>query len=261
MVNNIHPTAIIEKKSQIGSNVTIGPYCYVGNNVVLQDNVKLVSHISIDGYTTVGSGTEIYPFSSLGHPPQYLKFEGEPSVLIIGKNNRIREHVTMHPGTKDGKMSTTVGDECLFMAGSHVAHDCNIGNKVIFANNATIGGHVEIGDNVLLGGLSGVHQFVRIGRFAIIGGMSGVDSDVIPYGSVKGDRANLIGLNIIGMKRNGIPRNEVDALRNAYKIIFSSEETMIQKVGHAVDKLGNNDRVREIISFIQNSSQRPICLP
>ncbi len=211
---NIHPTAIVDPGASLGDQVTIGPYSCVGPEVTLGNNITLISHVVLAGRTLIGDGTRIFPFASLGHEPQDLKYKGEPSILEIGADNTIREYVTMNPGTEGGGMVTSVGDHCLFMVGAHVAHDCHIGNHVIMANNATIGGHVNIGDYAILGGLSAVQQRVRIGRHAMIGGMSGVEQDVIPYGSVMGDRAHLSGLNIIGLKRHGISRDDIHALRN-----------------------------------------------
>ena len=197
-MTDIHSTAIVDPKATLAGDVTIGPYSVVGENVVLGAGVRLMSHVVVDGHTQVGAGTVIYPFASIGLPPQDLKYGGEPSVLEIGVNNVIREHVTMNPGTEGGGMITRIGDNCLFMVASHVAHDCQLGDHVIMANNAALGGHVSVGEWAILGGLSAIHQYVRIGRHAIVGGMSGVEHDVIPYGSVMGDRARLAGLNLVG---------------------------------------------------------------
>lgn len=257
----IHPTAIIEDGAKLGQNVHIGPYCVLGPHVILGDNVRLVSHVCIGGRTTIGDGTEIYPFSSLGHPPQDLKFKGEPSELKIGKNNRIREHVTMNPGTEGGGMLTQIGDNCLFMASAHVAHDCKVGNHVILANNATLAGHVHVGDGVIVGGLSAVHQFVRIGRFAIIGGMSGVEKDVIPYGSVMGERADLAGLNLVGLKRRNIDREIIHALRGAYKDIFEDSEGILAERIRVIREKYSAPEVKEIIDFMEADSSRSFCTP
>jgi UDP-N-acetylglucosamine acyltransferase len=199
----IHPTAIVAGGARLAEDVVIGPYCVVGDNVVLGAGVRLLSHVVVDGRTSVGEGTRIFPFVSIGLEPQDLKYRGEASTLVIGRHNTIREHVTINPGTAGGGMVTRIGDHCLLMVGAHVAHDCQLGDHVIMANNATLAGHVVVEDYALLGGLSAVHQFVRIGRHAMIGGMSGVERDVIPYGQVMGDRARLTGLNIIGMQRRG----------------------------------------------------------
>ena len=198
-MTNIHPTAVVDPKAEIASTALIGPYCVVGPDVRLGESVELLSHVAVAGRTTIGDGTRIFPFASIGHRPQDLKYRGEPSTLDIGKNNQIREHVTMNPGTEGGGMVTRVGNDCLFMASAHVAHDCILGDNVIMANNATLAGHVTVGEFAFLGGLSAVHQFVRIGKHAMIGGMSGVEGDVIPFGTVIGNRAHLNGLNIVGL--------------------------------------------------------------
>jgi UDP-N-acetylglucosamine acyltransferase len=221
---SIHPTAIIADGAKIGTNVSVGAYSVIGENVTLADGVILHSHVVVDGNTSIGEATEIFPFASIGHRPQDKKFKGEDSRLIIGARNVIREHVTMNPGTEGGGMITTVGDDCLFMASSHVAHDCHVGNRVILANNATIAGHVTVGDFAIIGGLSAVHQFVRIGTHAFIGGMSAVEKDVIPFGTVKGERASLEGLNLVGLKRMDIERARIHALRHAFKELFLSNE-------------------------------------
>ena len=205
----IHDTAIVSPGAAIADSVTIGPYCVIGEQVTLGAGVTLEAHVVIGGRTAIGAQCHIFPFASIGLAPQDLKYDGEPSELIIGDNNIIREHVTMNPGTTGGGMVTRIENNCLFMVASHVAHDCKIGNHVIMANNATLAGHVEIGDWAILGGLAAVHQFVRIGRHAMVGGMSGVENDVIPYGSVVGNRAQLAGLNVIGLKRRGFSRGEI----------------------------------------------------
>ncbi|HLF58893.1 MAG TPA: acyl-ACP--UDP-N-acetylglucosamine O-acyltransferase [Alphaproteobacteria bacterium] len=258
---NIHPTAIVEPGASIGADVVIGPYCCIGSEVELGDRVRLHSHIVVTGRTKVGADTQIYPFASIGHPPQDLKYKGEPSALEIGRNNVIREHVTMNPGTEGGGMVTRVGDECLFMVGCHVAHDCRIGHHVILANNATLGGHVAIGDYAILGGLSAVHQFVRIGPHAMIGGMSGVEQDVIPYGSVMGDRARLSGLNIIGLKRRGFSRDNIHALRTAYRLLFAQEGAITERLDDVTEMFAGNETVMEIVSFMRAESARGVCQP
>ena len=234
----IHPTAIVAPGATLAQDVVIGPYCIVGENVALDVGVMLLSHVVVDGRTTVGAGTRIFPFASIGLEPQDLKYRGEQSVLVIGRNNRIREYVTMNPGTAGGGMVTRVGDDCLFMVGVHIAHDCQIANHVIMANNATLGGHVVIDDYAVLGGLCAIHQHVRIGRHAMIGGMSGVERDVIPYGQVMGDRARLCGLNIIGMQRRGFSRDDIQGLRNAYQVLFSSDGTLSDRVNETAERFG-----------------------
>ena len=258
---DIHPTAIVESGASIGADVVIGPYCIVGASVELAAGVRVLSHAVVTGRTKVGAGTAIYPFASIGHPPQDLKYKGEASSLEIGRNNVIREHVTMNPGTEGGGMITRVGDNCLFMVGSHVAHDCKIGDSVIMANNATLGGHVHVGDHAILGGLSAVHQFVRIGRYAMIGGMSGVEQDVIPYGSVMGDRAKLSGLNIVGMKRQGVSRDDIHALRTAYRLLFAQEGALNERLDDVIDMYKGNEPVMEIVTFMRAESVRGVCQP
>lgn len=260
-MTEIHSTAIVEKGAKLGADVTIGPYCLVGPDVELGDKITLVSHVVVAGRTKIGAGTRIYPFASIGHPPQDLKYRGEKSELIIGVNNVIREHVTMNPGTEGGGMITRVGDNCLFMVGAHVAHDCILGNNVIMANNATLGGHVQVGDFAILGGLSAVHQFVRIGPHAMIGGMSGVENDIIPYGSAMGDRAHLSGLNIVGMKRRGFSRDDIHVLRTAYRLLFAQEGTLSERVDDVESIYRDNEGVMDIVQFVRGSSQRAVCQP
>ncbi len=260
-MSNIHPTAVVEDGASLGSNVAIGPYCVIGKNACLEDNVILHSHVAIAGITTIGSGSEIYPFSSIGHAPQDLKFSGEPSEVRIGKNNVIREYVTINPGTEGGGMLTSVGDNCLLMISAHVAHDCIIGNNVILVNNATLGGHVSIEDYAIIGGLSAVHQFVRIGTHAMIGGASGVENDIIPYGSATGNRATLHGLNLVGMKRRGFSREDIHGLRNAYKELFSDNDTLATRVETVATTYPHNQPVLDVVNFIRGESKRGICQP
>jgi UDP-N-acetylglucosamine acyltransferase len=223
--------------------------------------VRLESHVVVDGRTRIGANTRIFPFASIGQPPQDLKYAGERSELIIGGNNTIREYATMNPGTKGGGMVTRVGDGGLFMVGIHVAHDCIVGDNVVMANNATLAGHVVIGDYAVLGGLSAVHQFVRIGRHAMVGGMSGVENDVIPYGSVMGDRAHLSGLNIVGLKRRGVDRDDIHALRRAYRLLFAHEGTMTERLADVRQLFADNEAVMEIVEFIDSDSTRAVCQP
>ena len=257
----VHPTAIVEPDSKLGKNVIIGPYCSVGANVIIGDGCRLVSHAVVAGNTSIGANTHIYPFASIGHPPQDMKFKGEPSKLLIGANNIIREHVTMNPGTEGGGMVTQIGNNCLFMVGSHVAHDGVIGNHVIFANNATVAGHVVVEDYAILGGLCAVHQFVRIGCHAMIGGMSGVEQDVIPYGSVLGNRARLAGLNVVGIRRRGFSRSEIADLRKAYRLLFAEEGSMSERLVDVSEMYKENEAVMEIVDFIRGESSRSICQP
>ena len=257
----IHSTAIIEDGAQIGAGCYIGPYSIVGPNVLLGDKVKLQSHVVVDGHTTVGEGTTVYPFASLGTAPQDLKYHGEPSELIIGKNNTIREHATMNPGTESGAMQTVVGDNCLFMMSTHVAHDCQIGDNVIMANNATLGGHVIVGDRVLIGGLAAVHQFVRIGSFAVIGGMSGVENDVIPFGRVKGERASLAGLNLIGLERGGFNKFQIRKIQKVVKNIFEGKGNLDQRLEALAASSEEDALVSQIVEFAQSREKFGLCQP
>jgi UDP-N-acetylglucosamine acyltransferase len=257
----IHPSAIVDPAARLGVDVKIGPFCVVGPDVQLGDGVELVSHAVIAGRTRIGAKSRIFPFASIGHPPQDLKYKGEPSELLIGANCTIREHVTMNPGTEGGGMMTRIGDNCLFMVNAHVAHDCQVGNSVIMANNATLAGHVAVEDFVIIGGLSAVHQFVRIGRHAMIGGMSGVENDVIPYGMVTGERARLSGLNIVGLRRRGFARETIHDLRNAYRLLFAQEGTMAERLGDVADQFKANEPVMQIVQFIGSDSSRSICQP
>ncbi|MCH7485983.1 MAG: acyl-ACP--UDP-N-acetylglucosamine O-acyltransferase [Proteobacteria bacterium] len=257
----IHPTAIVEDGARIGENVSIGPYCVVGADVTLGDGVTLASHVVVNGRTDIGANTRVYPFASIGHQPQDMKYKGEPSELFIGCNTIIREHVTMNPGTEGGGMVTRVGNNCLIMVGSHVAHDCQIGDHVILVNNATLGGHVRIEEWAIIGGLSAVHQFARIGRHAMVGGMSGVENDVIPYGHAIGNRANLRGLNIVGLKRHGFSRDTIHTLRKAYRLLFAPEGTMTERLADVVEAFGDSEQVMDIVDFIRADSSRAICQP
>ena len=260
-MQNIHATAVIDPNAMMGKDISIGPYCIVGQDVNLGDGVRLHSHVVIDGRTTIGTETQIYPFSSIGLPPQDMKYKGEASELIIGARNTIRAYVTMNPGTADGGMRTIVGDDCLFMASTHIAHDCIVGNHVIMANNATIAGHVEVGDFAIIGGLSAVHQFVKIGKHAIIGGMSGVENNVIPYGSVVGDRARLSGLNIVGLRRRAFLKEDIKNLRTAYRMLFAEEGTLAERTEDVAKMFVNNTAVMDIIGFMRAESSRALTQP
>lgn len=257
---SVHKSAIIHKKAKISKNVTIGPFCVIGEHVELAEGVKLHSHVVVEGHTYVGEGTEIFPFSVIGCAPPDLKYKGEPSRLVIGKHNIIREHVTMHPGTAADRMETTIGDHGLFMVGTHIAHDCVVGNHVIMANNAALGGHVVLENNVIIGGLCGILQRVRIGQGAMIGFMSAVENDVIPYGLVSGDRATLSGINIIGLERRGASRSDISDLTKAYKSLFFSHEG---NFADRLDALKNQDSplVRDIVNFTKDRDNRPLCQP
>lgn len=260
MPDAIHPTAVIAQGAVIGANVFIGPFCVVGPEVTLEDGVRLISHVVVDGHTQIGAGTEIFPFASIGHRPQDKKYNGEPSRLVIGKRNVIREHVTMNPGTEGGGLLTLVGDDCLFMASAHVAHDCKLGNHVILANNATLAGHVTVGDGVIIGGLSAVHQFVRIGDFAFIGGMTGVGKDLIPYGMVMGDRSLLSGLNLVGLRRRNISREDIKQIRDLYDQLFEGVGTLAQRAA-AIDANSLGIEARRLLDFVTSDSSRSFCTP
>ncbi len=260
-MNSVHPTAIVDPQAQLGAGVEIGPYCIVGPDVALGEAVILHSHVVVAGRTKIGARTQIFPFASIGLQPQDLKYAGEPSELIIGSDCVLREQVTMNPGTEGGGMVTRVGDRGLFMIGAHVAHDCQIGDRVILANNATLGGHVVIEDDAILGGLSAVHQFVRIGRHAMIGGMSGVEHDVIPYGLATGERARLQGLNIVGMKRHGLARADMQTLSQAYARLFGAEDTLAERVERLAAEFGDSAGVADIVAFVRTKSSRALCRP
>ncbi|MGI9507253.1 MAG: acyl-ACP--UDP-N-acetylglucosamine O-acyltransferase [Geminicoccaceae bacterium] len=259
-MSDIHPSAVVDPGAEL-EDVFIGPFCQVDAGVCLGRGCRLESHVVITGRTTLGEGCRVFPFASLGHRPQDLKYRGEESDLIIGSNNQIREHVTMHPGTDHGGGTTRVGRDGLFMAGVHIAHDCQVGDGVIMANNATLAGHVELQDFAFLGGLSAVHQFVRIGRQAMVGGLAGVEADVIPYGMVLGNRAFLNGLNIIGMKRRGLDRDEIQHLRNAYRTLFMMGGTFADRLSEVAEHHKDHPRVIEVIDFILKGDNRSICLP
>lgn len=260
-MTEVHASAIVEPGAKLGEGVRVGPFCTVGPKVVLGDGVELISHVVLAGDTSIGAGTRIYPFASIGNPPQDLKFKGEASRLEIGENNVIREYVTMNPGTEGGGLLTRVGSNCLFMVGAHVAHDCVVGDFVVMANNASIAGHVELGDFAILGGLAGVHQFVRIGHHAMVGGMTAVENDIIPFGSVMGGRARLSGLNVIGLKRRNFGRDDIHALRTAYRLLFAEEGTMAERLGDVAELYGENEAVMEIVNFISLESSRGLTQP
>jgi UDP-N-acetylglucosamine acyltransferase len=258
---DIHPTAIVDDSAEIAATVSIGPYCVVGPKVTLGERVRLISHVVVDGITSVGDGTVIYPFASIGQRPQDMKYRGEPSRLIIGRENQIREHVSMNPGTEGGGMVTRVGSHGLYMVGAHVAHDCMIGDHVILVNNVALGGHVVIGDFAIIGGNSAVHQFVRIGKQVMVGGMTGVENDVIPYATVTGNRAHLSGLNLVGLKRRGFSREVIHDLRNAYRMLFAPEGTMAERLEEVADQFKDCAPAMEIVDFIRADSSRAMCQP
>lgn len=257
----VHPTAIVESGAVIGAGVVIGPYCVIGPEVRLDANVRLHSHVCIAGMTSIGEGTEIWPFASVGSAPQDLKYQGERTELVIGARNRIREYATLNPGTAGGGGVTRIGDGNLLMMSIHVGHDCHIGNGVIMVNHSTLSGHVIVEDNVILGGLSAVHQFCRLGRGAMIGGMAGVERDVIPYGTVIGDRARLGGLNIVGLKRRGVDHDVIHGVRAAYVEIFGEGGTLKERAAAVAVERADNALVREITDFIAADSKRSFLTP
>ena len=256
----IHKTAIVDPKAKISANVNIGPYSIIGANVEIGEDTDINSHVSIAGHTKIGKKNKIYPFASIGNNPQDLKYNGEKSYLEIGDSNTIREYVSINPGTDGGGGLTKIGNNCLFMVSSHVAHDCVIGDNVVAVNNVAIGGHVQIDDNAIIGGNSAIHQYIRIGKFAMIGGICAVIRDVIPYGLVHGNRSILQGINLIGLRRNNIPNQEIALLSKAYKEIFKSEN-LSENLKNLSEEFKENDLVIEILKFIQKDKKRPICTP
>ena len=256
----IHKSSVIDSKAKISKNVKIGPFCFIGPNVILNEGVELLSNVHIEGNTNIGKGTIIFPFASIGTQPQDLKFKGEKNSLDIGENNLIREYVTINPGTKGGGSKTKIGNNCLFMISSHVAHDCKIGNNVVIANNVPLGGHVTIEDSVVIGGNSAVQQYTRIGRLAMIGGMTGVLNDVIPFGLSIGNRNYLQGLNLIGLRRKKYDNQKIMGLNKAYKEIFSSKN-LYENLSKINGEHKGNELVNEVITFIEKDKKRPICSP
>jgi UDP-N-acetylglucosamine acyltransferase len=256
-----HPTAVIEAGATIGAGVKIGPYCVVGADVTLGDGVELISHVVVAGRTTIGPRTKIFPFASIGHQPQDLKYHGEPSTLTVGADCLIREGVTLNPGTEGGGMSTTVGDRCAFLANSHVGHDCHVGNNVVFSNNVMLAGHCWVGDFVIIGGGAAVIQFARVGAHAFVGGMSGLENDLIPYGMAIGNRAHLSGLNIVGLQRRGFSRDDIHDLRRAYRSLFAAEGTLAERTEDVAKEFGDQPIVQEIIAFIRAGGKRSLCTP
>lgn len=261
MATNIHPTALIESGAEIGDNVTIGPYCTIGANVKIGDGTSLKSHVVVDGHTTIGQDNKIFPFVALGLDPQHTQYQGEESTLVIGDRNTLREQVTMHSGTSIGIMTTTIGNDCLFLAGSHVAHDCVVGNNVIMINESLIGGHVTLGDYVYIGANSGVKQWMRIGKHAMVSSMTGVMADIIPYGNVFGTRGELVGLNLIGLKRRGFDKDTITTIRRAYRMLFAMEGTFVERLEEVKRLYGDIGIVAEMLQFIDEGGDNPLCHP
>jgi UDP-N-acetylglucosamine acyltransferase len=255
----IDPSARIEAGAVIGKDVSIGPYCTIGAHVSVGDGCRLVGHVNLAGHTTIGPRTVIHPFASLGSPPQSYSYRGGPTRLVVGADCDIRENVTMNTGSEDGGGVTEVGNNCFFMVGAHVAHDCKIGNYVVFANNILLGGHVQIGDHVVFGGGVAVRQFVRIGEGAMIVGLSGVRADVIPYGMAHGPLADLIGLNIVGMRRRGLAKADIQRVRSAYRSLFFGEGEFRARVDHVASEYGGDALIGKIIEFIR-SGNRPLTM-
>lgn len=259
---DIHPTAVVSDTVVLGQKVKIGPYCVVDGNVKLGCGVKLHSHVCVVGNTEVGDNTEIFSFASIGSRPQDQKYCGEDSRVVIGKNNTIREYVTIQPGTAAGVMETIVGNDCLFMVGSHIAHDCIIGDKVILANNVALAGHVVLENNVIIGGLSGVHQFVRIGKYAMIGGMTAVRENVVPYSMVIGSKGSLEGVNVVGMKRAQFSRRDIDDITVAFRKIFFDHKMVVNdRLVSVMQEFSQSSVVVDVINFIKESNNRAICIP
>ncbi len=253
---SVHPTALVARGAEIGRGVRIGPFCTVGPDVVLEDGVQLISHVVVEGRARIGPGVVVYPFCTIGMAPQDLKYQGEPTRCEIGARTQVREHCTIHRGTVTGTGTTRVGADCMLMAVTHVAHDCAIGDHVIIANNVVMGGHVTIAENAVIGGASALHQFVRIGRGAMVGGASGVEGDVIPFGSVLGNRARLAGLNVIGLKRRGFDKAQILALRAAFRTLFSQDGVFAQRLAQARARYATDKLVTEILDFIDAPSHR-----
>ena len=257
----IHKTAIVREGASIHPTAEVGPYCVIGANVKIDEGVHLHSHVCVEGVTHIGENTEVFPFASIGFPPQDLKYAGEKSQTIIGKSNIIRECTTINTGTRLGNMETVIGDNCLLMVGSHVAHDCVVGNNVILANNATLGGHVILDNNVIIGGLAAVHQHVRIGKFAIVGGVSAVVHDVAPFASVAGDRAKIIGINIVGMRRNNFDKESIDVVRDVFKEIFyNTDKSFNERVVLAEERFKGKE-LQDIMKFLNSNEKRSFCMP
>lgn len=256
-----HPTAVIEPGAKLGADVKVGPYCVIGDNVELGDGVELMSHVVVAGRTTIGPRTRIFPFASIGHQPQDLKYKGEPSMLSIGSECLIREGVTINPGTEGGGMVTTVGDRCAFLANSHVGHDCRVGNDVIFSNNVMLAGHCTVGDFAIIGGGAAVIQYARVGAHSFLGGMSGLENDLIPYGMALGNRAHLSGLNIVGLQRRGFSRNDIHDLRRAYRLLFADEGTLVERMEDVAQEFSGHAIVKEILEFIRAGGKRSLCTP
>ena len=260
-MGDIHPTAIVEPGAEISDGAKIGAYCVVSSGVRLGDGVRLHSHVVVGGLTSIATGTEIFPFASIGLAPQDRKYRGEPNRLEIGENCVIREHVTINPGTEGGGSVTRVGDNCLLLVGAHVAHDCRLGNHVTLVNQATLGGHCQVDDYAILGGLSAVHQYVRVGESAFVGGMSGVENDIVPFASAIGNRAVLGGLNIVGLTRRGFSREVIHRLRRAYRMLFGRDRTLMERLAEVEEVFSDDENILKMTAFIRAGGDRAICTP
>jgi len=256
---NIHASSIVSPSASIGDGVKIGPFCTVGPDVILEDNVELKSHVVIEGRTKIGAGTVIYPFASIGQPPQILKYKGEKSEVSIGKNNTIREYVTIQAGSADGGMLTKIGDGSLFMVGVHIGHDCMVGNNVVFANYVSLAGHVTVDDFAVIGGLAAVHQYVRIGAYSMIGGLSAVVRDLIPFGMASSDRAHLEGINLIGMKRRNFSSADITNTKKAVEMLFADSGLMVDRMQKVSKEFSGNKAVEQILNFMHQDSTRSFC--
>ena len=261
MKKPIHPTAVVESGARLGADVEIGPFCNIGPQTTIGDGVRLISHVSLAGDTTVGARTTIYPFASIGHPPQDLKYRGEKVRLVIGENCLIREGVTMTPGTAGGGSETVIGPRCVFLANSHVGHDCRIGEGVILSNNVMLAGHCQVGEFANVGGGAAAHQHVRIGAHAFVGGLAGVEHDLIPFGIALGNRAALAGPNVVGLKRRGFSHETIHELRRAYKMLFNGGGSLKERIEDVAEAFAGQDAVQQIVAFLRLGGDRAICVP
>jgi UDP-N-acetylglucosamine acyltransferase len=260
-MSKIHPLAAVDKAAQLGADVEIGPYCIVGPEVKIGARTRLQSHVNVEGLTEIGEDCVVHPYASLGGPPQHQSHNGEATRLIIGDRCLLREYVTMNVGSSVGTGITKVGSDCTFYTGAHVAHDCEVGEGVLLINLATLGGHVVVNDYAIVAGLAGIHQFTRIGRYAFVGAMAAVVRDVIPYGNVWGNHAHLEGLNLVGLKRRGFSREQINTLRVAYRLLFAEEGSFQERVDDVAETYAEAPEVMEVIDFIRADANRPLCMP
>ncbi len=260
-MSRVHPTAVVDPAAQLGEDVEIGPFCTIGPNVRLGARTRLQSHVNIEGRTSIGEDCIIHPYASLGSPPQHARHQGDETTLTIGDRNLIREQVTMNVGSSVGAGATVVGSDNTFFTASHVGHDCLVGNNVLLTNLATLAGHVQIGDYAILGGLAGVHQHTRVGRYAFVGALAAATLDVIPYGTVWGNHATLDGLNLIGLKRRGFSRDQINTLRAAYRALFDGPGAFADRLTAVADRFAGSEQVMEVVNFIREPSSRTICMP